>query len=44
MGNMFSRCSSLESLNLSHFITISVNNMKYMFNKCKSLKDLVKQF
>ena len=34
---MFSKCSSLTSLNLSNFKTNKVTNMSYMFSKCSSL-------
>ena len=37
---MFSECSSLISLNLSHFNTNNVQNMRSMFNQCSSLTSL----
>ena len=37
---MFSSCSSLSSLDLSNFITSSVNNMRKMFSDCTSLLSL----
>ena len=37
MSNMFCKCSSLTSLNLSNFNTNNVNNMSYMFCDCSSL-------
>ena len=40
MGSMFSRCSSLESIDLSSFNTINVNNMSCMFYDCSSLKSI----
>ena len=38
---MFSKCSSLNKLNLSNFNTNNVTNMEYMFNKCSLLKELI---
>ena len=40
MSNMFSGCSSLESLDFSSFNTSRVINMSYMFYGCSSLKEL----
>lgn len=40
MPHMFSACSSLTSLDLSHFDTANVTNMSYMFNSCSSLTSL----
>ena len=40
MGNMFSYCSGLISLDLSNFVTSSVTIMEYMFNGCSSLTSL----
>ena len=40
MGNMFSSCSSLESLDLSGFNTEKVENTSHMFYNCSSLKSL----
>ena len=40
MRSMFSKCSSLTSLDLSNFNTDNVNNMSYMFNNCSSLATL----
>ena len=37
---MFSGCSSLKKINLAHFCTNKVINMKFMFNECSSLKEL----
>ena len=37
---MFSGCSSLQSINLSSFNTINVNNMSYMFYGCSSLQSI----
>ena len=38
--NMFSRCSSLQKINLSNFNTNNVTNMSYMFHDCSSLKEI----
>jgi len=39
MSNMFSNCSSLESLpDISKWNTSNANNMSYMFSNCSSLK------
>ena len=40
MNSMFSKCSSLISLNLSNFNTNNVNNMNGMFYNCSSLVSL----
>ena len=40
MGNMFSNCYNLTSLDLSSFNTSKVTNMKYMFNNCNRLTSL----
>ncbi|MBQ6193122.1 MAG: BspA family leucine-rich repeat surface protein [Prevotella sp.] len=40
MYGMFEGCSSLTSLDLSHFNTTHVTNMSYMFNECSSLTSL----
>ena len=40
MANMFHGCSSLASLDLSHFNTSNVNNFSYMFAGCNSLTSL----
>ena len=40
MRNMFYKCSSLISLNLSNFNTNNVNNMSYLFCNCSSLTSL----
>ena len=40
MCNMFNNCTSLTSLNLSHFDTNSVNDMSNMFNNCSNLTSL----
>ena len=37
---MFSRCSSLESIDLSSFNTTNVTNMRGMFYDCSSLKSI----
>ena len=37
---MFSGCILLESLNISKFITSSINNMQHIFYNCKSLISL----
>ena len=34
MSYMFSKCSSLNELNLSNFNTNNVSNMNYMFDGC----------
>ena len=39
-SDMFSRCSSLASLDLSKFDTSNVTNMRYMFCSCSSLTSL----
>lgn len=40
MKNMFSGCSSLLSLDLSHFNTSQVTDMSSMFSSCSSLENL----
>ena len=40
MNGMFSYCSSLDSLDLSNFITNCVTNMNNMFSNCTSLEFL----
>ena len=40
MSYMFSNCSSLKSLVLSHFDTGNVRNMDYMFYSCRNLENL----
>ena len=40
MSNMFNSCSSLTSLDVSHFITENVTNISAMFVDCKSLTSL----
>ena len=40
MGSMFSRCTSLETLDLSMFDTSNVTNMRNMFDGCKNLKSV----
>ncbi len=40
MWRMFDGCSSLTSLDLSHFNTEKVTNMMQMFNNCSSLTNL----
>ena len=40
MGQMFSSCSSLNTLDLSNFNTSNVTNMSDMFSSCSSLKTL----
>lgn len=40
MNNMFSRCISIESIDLSGFDTSNVQEMNYMFTQCYSLKEL----
>ena len=42
MNNMFSYCSSLESIDLSSFNTSNVTNMRGMFSHCYSLKNNIK--
>ena len=37
---MFSRCSSLKSIDLSSFNTINANDMSFMFRGCSSLKSV----
>jgi surface protein len=40
MCNMFASCSSLTSLDVTHFNTANVTNMSYMFFSCSSLTSL----
>ena len=40
MECMFSKCSSLTTINLSSFKTDMVNNMEAMFCNCRSLKEV----
>ena len=40
MSSMFSRCSSLASLDVTHFNTANVTNMRNMFSGCSSLTSL----
>ena len=40
MSSMFSRCSSLASLDVTHFNTAKVTNMSSMFSRCSSLASL----
>ena len=40
MSDMFEGCSSLTSLDLSHFDTRNVEYMNYMFSNCRSLESL----
>ena len=40
MNGMFSDCSGLTSLDLSHFNTRKVTNMSYMFSGCRCLSSL----
>ena len=40
MNGMFYYCSSLTSLDVTHFNTANVTNMRYMFNSCSSLTSL----
>ena len=40
MRSMFSNCSSLTSLDVTHFNTAKVTNMGYMFYSCSSLTSL----
>ena len=43
MEYMFSKCYSLEELNLSNFNTNNVTDMRYMFNGCSNeLKNKIK--
>ena len=39
-NNMFSGCSSIQSIDLSSFDTTNVNDMSYMFHKCSSLTSI----
>ena len=40
MGHMFYSCSSLTSLDVTHFNTANVTDMSYMFSDCSSLTSL----
>ena len=40
MSSMFSNCSSLTSLDVTHFNTAKVTNMRFMFSLCSSLISL----
>ena len=40
MGHMFYNCSSLTSLDVTHFNTGNVTDMSYMFSDCSSLTSL----
>ena len=40
MGRMFYDCSSLTSLDVTHFNTAKVTDMRYMFSSCSSLTSL----
>ena len=40
MGRMFYNCSSLTSLDVTHFNTANVTYMRYMFSNCSSLTSL----
>ena len=40
MYRMFYKCSSLTSLDVTHFNTAKVTNMRYMFYNCKALTSL----
>ena len=40
MRYMFSSCSSLTSLDVTHFNTANVTDMRYMFSSCSSLTSL----
>ena len=40
MSNMFSSCSSLTSLDVTHFNTAKVTDMSNMFSRCSSLTSL----
>ena len=40
MSNMFRKCSSLTSLDVSNWDTSNVTDMTYMFNSCQSLTSL----
>ena len=40
MSYMFSNCSSLTSLDVTHFNTANVTNMWYMFSRCSALLSL----
>ena len=40
MENMFSGCSSLETLNISNFKGLKLNNVKNMFEGCVKLRSI----
>ena len=40
MNSMFSRCSSLNKINLANFNFNNVTNLSYMFSGCSSLKEI----
>ena len=40
MSNMFDSCSSLTSLDVTHFNTANVTDMHYMFSNCVALTSL----
>ncbi len=40
MGEMFSNCEKLETIDLSNLNTSNVTNMRYMFANCKALKEI----
>ena len=40
MNSMFQNCFALEYLDLSNFNTSNVTEMKFVFNKCKKLKEI----
>jgi surface protein len=40
MGSMFSRCKTLETINISNFNTINVTDMNSMFNECNKLTSI----
>ena len=40
MKSMFENCTNLKSLDLSHFNTLAVSDLSYMFNNCSSLESL----
>ena len=45
MDYFFHKCSSLNSLDLSSFITTNVESMQFMFNYCTGLRELnLRQF
>ncbi len=40
MSGIFSKCKSLENLNLNNFDVKNVTNMRGMFNFCSGLENL----